>query len=173
MPGIRKKNREDVVRERQPRHRRQCNDWLICAMPYPFHGVNAGTILRSCEATGACFYVPHYPWIPEALNKGYTITQRGDVHWIRPNPLGWLEAQKKKGTRIIGLELADEAVRLHDLAMAQEKTILVLGHEGKGIPDEALDLLDGCVEIPMIGTGTTLNVACAATLLLYRLAGLD
>jgi tRNA (guanosine-2'-O-)-methyltransferase len=172
-PKIRKKSRRELASQRRPEGRRKCNDWLACAMPWPFHGVNAGTILRSCEATGACFCVPHYPWIPEALRKGYTLAQRADVHWIRPNPLGWLAAQKEKGTRVIGLELADEAIRLHDLKMAQEKTILVLGHEQKGIPDEALDLLDECVEIPMIGTGTTLNVACAATVLLYRLAGLD
>lgn len=142
-------------------------------MLWPYHGVNAGTLLRSCEATGACLVIPHYPWVPAALSKGYTITQRGDVHWCRPNALGWLEAQKSKGFRIIGLELADEAIRFHDLKMAQEKTILVLGHEATGIPDEALEYIDSCVEIPMIGTGTTLNVACAATAVLLRLAGLD
>ena len=40
----------------------------------------------------------------------------------------------------------------------------VLGHARTGIPDEAVDLLDAAVEIPMIGTGASLNVA-------YRLAG--
>ena len=170
---IRKKNREDIARERHPRSKKRCNDWIVCAMLWPLHGTNAGTLLRSCEATGACLVIPHYPWVPQALNKGYTISQRGDVHWCRPNALGWLEAQKNKGFRIIGLELADEAIRFHDLKMAREKTILVLGHENSGIPDEAVDLLDNCIEIPMIGTGTTLNVACAATLALYRLAGLD
>jgi tRNA G18 (ribose-2'-O)-methylase SpoU len=33
-------------------------------------------------------------------------------------------------------------------------------------------LLDSAVEIPMIGCGTTLNVAVAGSLVLYRLAGL-
>ena len=122
--------------------------------------------------------VPHYPWVKEALRKGYTFAQVPDVHRPRVGqkecgPLRWLEAQKQAGTRIIGLELADEAIRFHDLPMAKEKTILVLGHEQAGIPDEAMDYLDLAIEIPMIGTGTTLNVACAATLILYRLAGLD
>lgn len=173
MPPVRKKNRKDLTAQRRPRGFRRCNDWIVCAMLWPYHGVNAGTLLRSCEATGACLVIPHYPWVPAALSKGYTITQRGDVHWCRPNALGWLEAQKSKGFKVIGLELADEAIRFHDLKMAQEKTILVLGHEATGIPDEALEYLDECVEIPMIGTGTTLNVACAATAVLLRLAGLD
>jgi len=172
-PKIRKKKRSELTVQRQPKHHRKCSDWIVCAMLWPMHGVNAGTLLRSCEATGACLVIPHYPWVPQALNKGYTIAQRGDVHWCRPNPLGWLEAQKNKGFRILGLELADEAIRFHDLAMAKEKTILVLGHEATGIPDEAMQFLDQAVEIPMTGTGTTLNVACAATMLLYRLTGLD
>jgi hypothetical protein len=40
-----------------------------------------------------------------------------------------------------------------------------------GMPAEALDLLDAAVEIPMIGTGASLNVAVAGSLVLYRLAG--
>jgi tRNA (guanosine-2'-O-)-methyltransferase len=50
---------------------------------------------------------------------------------------------------------------------------VVLGHEQHGIPPEVLDLLDGAVEIPMIGTGTSLNVAVAGSLVLYKLAGLS
>ncbi len=47
----------------------------------------------------------------------------------------------------------------------------MLGNERTGIPPEALDLLDIAVEIPMIGTGASLNVAVAGSLVLYRLAG--
>lgn len=178
QPRIRKKSREDLALQRRPASRRRCNDWIVAAALFPMHGTNLGTLLRSCEATGACLVVPHYPWVRTALQKGYTIPQAPDVHRPRVNqrdahPLAWLEAQKQAGTRIVGVELADEAIRLHDLKPAQEKTILVLGHESTGIPDEAMDLLDECVEIPMIGTGTSLNVACAATLILYRMAGLD
>ncbi|MEV6970445.1 TrmH family RNA methyltransferase [Hamadaea sp. NPDC051192] len=70
------------------------------------------------------------------------------------------------------VELADEAIRLGDLPAARRRTVAVLGHEASGIPPEAADLLDGCVEIPMVGTGTSLNVAVAGSLVLYRLAGL-
>jgi tRNA (guanosine-2'-O-)-methyltransferase len=49
---------------------------------------------------------------------------------------------------------------------------MILEHEATGIPPEALDLLDCAVEIPMVGTGLSLNVAVAGSLLLYKLAGL-
>ena len=48
----------------------------------------------------------------------------------------------------------------------------MLGHEQLGIPAEAVDLLDVAVEIPMVGSGKSLNVAVAGSLVLYRLAGL-
>ena len=50
---------------------------------------------------------------------------------------------------------------------------MVLGHEATGIPPDGLACLDLAVEIPMIGTGASLNVAVAGSLVLYRLAGLS
>jgi tRNA (guanosine-2'-O-)-methyltransferase len=70
------------------------------------------------------------------------------------------------------VELADEAIRLSDLPAARGRTVVVLGHEREGIPPEALELLDRVVEIPMIGTGHSLNVAVAGSLVAYRLAGM-
>jgi tRNA (guanosine-2'-O-)-methyltransferase len=66
----------------------------------------------------------------------------------------------------------DNAVRLADLPAARQRTVMVLGNESSGIPEDALPLLDTAVEIPMMGTGLSLNVAVAGSLVLYKLAGL-
>jgi tRNA (guanosine-2'-O-)-methyltransferase len=58
------------------------------------------------------------------------------------------------------------------LPAARRRTVIVLGNEADGIPYEALPLLDTIVEIPMVGTGLSLNVAVAGSLVLYKLAGL-
>ena len=63
-------------------------------------------------------------------------------------------------------------MRLADLPPARGRTVVVLGHEQTGIPPGGLELVEMCVEIPMIGTGASLNVAVARSLVLYRLAGL-
>jgi tRNA (guanosine-2'-O-)-methyltransferase len=84
----------------------------------------------------------------------------------------WLANERAAGSHVLGVELADEAIRLADLPAARVRTIAVLGHEQTGIPPEAVDLLDACVEIPMVGTGLSLNVAVAGSLVLYKLAGL-
>jgi tRNA (guanosine-2'-O-)-methyltransferase len=88
------------------------------------------------------------------------------------DPVGWLREQRAADAHIVGVELADEAIRLADLTLASRRTIVVLGHESVGIPPEALDLVDTVVEVPMLGTGHSLNVAVAGSLVLYKLAGL-
>jgi tRNA G18 (ribose-2'-O)-methylase SpoU len=110
--------------------------------------------------------------VPEALARGNTLRKPACVHWTG-DQITWLTGQKARDdTTIVGAELADEAVRLADLPTARNRTVLVLGHERDGIPPDAVELLDVAVEIPMIGTGASLNVAVAGSLVLYRLAGL-
>jgi tRNA (guanosine-2'-O-)-methyltransferase len=169
-PQIRVRTRRDLARQR--RHRRHhCWDHLIAAPLWPLHGANLGTLLRTCDAVGACLAVPRLPWVPDALARGNTLSRPACVHWTGRDAVAWLREQRTAGTWIVGVELAEEAIRLGDLPAARQRTIAVLGHEQTGIPPEALDLLDAAVEIPMIGSGASLNVAVAGSLVLYRLAG--
>ena len=101
---------------------------------------------------------------PMALREGISRTGR--------EPVAWLSRHRAQGSRIVGVELADEAIRLADLNPSRERTIVVLGHERDGIPEDVMELIDVAVEIPMIGMGASLNVAVAGSLVLYRLAGL-
>ncbi|MFF5209012.1 TrmH family RNA methyltransferase [Streptosporangium sp. NPDC000396] len=168
-PVIRVRTRKDLRAVRRPRPPR-CLGHLCVAPLWPMYGVNLGTLLRTCDAVGACMAVPRLPWVPEALKRGNTLRGPACVHWVR-DPSAWLTEQRSAGSHIIGVELAEEAVRLADLPMARRPTVAVLGHERDGIPPEALDLLDAAVEIPMIGIGASLNVAVAGSLVLYKLAG--
>jgi tRNA (guanosine-2'-O-)-methyltransferase len=169
-PQIRARTRRDIARQRRARGH-PCWDHIIAAPLWPLHGANLGTLLRTCDAVGACLAVPRLPWVPEALARGNTLRRPACVHWAGRDACGWLAQQRSAGSRIVGIELADEAIRLADLPTARQRTIAVLGHEQTGIPPEAIDLLDVAVEIPMVGTGASLNVAVAGSLVLYRLAG--
>jgi tRNA (guanosine-2'-O-)-methyltransferase len=167
-----------AVRVRSPHELRQnrrrgghsCWDHLVVAPLWPLHGANLGTLLRTCDAVGACLAVPKWSWVPEALARGNTLRRNSCVHWVN-EPASWLAAETARGSWILGVELAENATRLADLTMARRRTVIVLGHEQTGIPPEALDLLDQVVEITMIGTGQSLNVAVAASLVVYKLAG--
>jgi tRNA G18 (ribose-2'-O)-methylase SpoU len=165
------RTRKDLVAQRR-RRQHSCWDQLIAAPLWPLHGTNLGTLLRTCDAVGACLAVPRLPWVPEALRRGNTLRHPACVHWTGADPISWIGQQRAAGSVIIGVELAEDAVRLADLPAARSRSVMLLGHEQTGIPPEALDLLDMAVEIPMIGHGSTLNVAIAGSLVLYRLAGL-
>jgi tRNA (guanosine-2'-O-)-methyltransferase len=159
------------IRNSRRRRPSRCYDHLIAAPLWPLHGVNLGTLLRTCDAVGACLAVPPLRWVPEGLARGNTLPRPACVHWVG-DPLAWLAKQRAKGSRVLGVELADGALRLADLRAARRRTVMVLGHEQTGIPPDAVDHLDDIVEIPMVGVGSSLNVAVAGSLVLYKLAGL-
>lgn len=109
-----------------------------------------------------------------ALAKGDTLGRKKPcIHWVRPNKEAWVAKQKEEGRRILAVELADQALPLPRLEPATGPTVVLLGHEHHGIPDLVVEEADLCVEIPMIGSGASLNVAVSGSLVLYRLAGLS
>jgi tRNA G18 (ribose-2'-O)-methylase SpoU len=137
-------------------------------------GANLGTLLRTCDAVGACIAVPDTEHYRKALEQGDTLGpgRRPCVHWIRMRKERWIEQQRAQGWSIVAVELADGAVALPRLEPATGRTVILLGHEWHGIPEEQVEAADTCVEIPMIGRGASLNVAVAGSLVVYRLAGM-
>ena len=171
MAELRVKSRSELRRARR-RQGHSCWDHLIVAPLWAQHGANLGTLLRTCDAVGACMAVPSHDWVKGALRKGNTLPGPSCIHRVG-NPQNWLLKQRERGSHIVGVELAEGATRLGDLPPARGRTVVVLGHEFSGIPSDTLHLLDEAVEIPMIGRGASLNVAVAGSLVLYRLAGLS
>jgi tRNA G18 (ribose-2'-O)-methylase SpoU len=170
MTGVWVRTRAELRGQRR-RQAHRCWDHLLAAPLWPKYEANLGTLLRTCDAVGACLVVPRRPWIDDALSRGNTLRKASCVHRV-DHPLDWLARQRAGGSTIVGVELADDAVRLGDLPAARRRTVMLLGNESDGIPYEALSMLDSVVEIPMVGSGHSLNVAVAGSLVLYKLAGL-
>ena len=160
----------DLRRQRRP-GQHSCWDHLVVAPLWVAYEANLGTLLRTCDAVGACIAVPRTPHYRRALDKGDTLQRRPHVHWLDQPKQRWIEDQASS-SRIVAVELADDATPVSQLAVARSRTIVLLGHEHHGVPLDVWDLLDEVVEIPMVGQGASLNVAVAGSLVLYRLAGL-
>lgn len=170
-----RKNRPRPIggpRTRRPPRHRPCPGHLIAAPLWVAYEANLGTLLRTCDAVGACLAVPDSPHYREALQRGDTLVRRPHVHWVRGGRERWIAAQQADGATVAAVELADGAVPLPLLEPARVKTVVLLGHEHHGVPAEALALADLAVEIPMAGVGRSLNVAVAGSLVLYRLAAM-
>jgi tRNA G18 (ribose-2'-O)-methylase SpoU len=104
-------------------------------------------------------------------NDSRRLRERTCIHWLDSGKDCWVERQRLEGWQIVAVELAAGAVALPRLAPARERTLVLLGHEIDGVPDEHVEVADLCVELPMVGLGASLNVAVAGSLVLYRLAG--
>ncbi len=166
------KSRSRELRQARRRHQHGCWDHLIVAPLWVAYEANLGTLLRTCDAVGACIAVPATDHYQRALERGNTLTRRPHVHWLDRPKLGWIEHERERGGVIAAVELAEDAVPLTQLKPARQRTVILLGHEHHGIPEVAWPLIDDVIQIPMVGHGASLNVAVAGSLVLYRLAGL-
>ena len=77
-----------------------------------------------------------------------------------------LKAQKYK---VFSVEQAEGSTMLQDfLPDSKEKYAVVFGNEVKGVRQEAIDMSDGCLEIPQYGTKHSLNVSVTAGIVIYH-----
>jgi tRNA G18 (ribose-2'-O)-methylase SpoU len=80
-----------------------------------------------------------------------------------------LSMLRDAGLRVAALTPGAGAVPLASAGLAGERVALLLGDEGPGLTDEALEAADVRVRIPMMEGVDSLNVATAAAVAFYGL----
>ena len=76
-------------------------------------------------------------------------------------------AARTAGYTVVAVELADEALPLHELELG-EATCLVVGHEDRGCSPATLAACDTVAYLPLLGKVGSLNVATAASIACYE-----
>lgn len=130
---------------------------------------NLGTMLRSCDATGAggLILLDHCadPFSVEAVRASMgALFSRQIAQATGPEFFAWARA----GTgQIIGAALEGRTVdyRAHRFTAP---SFLLMGNEQAGLPPAYAAQCDALVKLPMHGTADSLNVAVATAVLLYR-----
>jgi tRNA (guanosine-2'-O-)-methyltransferase len=84
-----------------------------------------------------------------------------------PDLVTAIDAVKDDGFQLVGIELADEATPLHEVAFSED-VCLALGHEDRGLSPLTLAASDAVAFIPQLGKVGSLNVASAAAIALYE-----
>ena len=75
---------------------------------------------------------------------------------------------KQEFNLILGLEQTNNSLELHSYHWPENQNILIaVGNEGKGLPQEILDICDTTLEIEQYGTTRSLNVSVATGIVLY------
>jgi tRNA (guanosine-2'-O-)-methyltransferase len=141
---------------------------LLDGVSSPF---NVGSIVR----TAAALRVEHLYLGAGALSPGQTNVGRTSMGTERY--LSWstferspdaADAAREDGFSVVGLELADAAVPLHQLSVAGD-VCLVVGHEDHGLSTATLASCDAVTFVPQLGRVGSLNVATATAMALYEL----
>jgi tRNA (guanosine-2'-O-)-methyltransferase len=78
------------------------------------------------------------------------------------------DAAREDGYHVVGLELADAAVPLHQLTAGPD-VCLALGNEDHGLTPATLAACDAVAFLPLMGRVGSLNVATAAAIAIYEL----
>jgi tRNA G18 (ribose-2'-O)-methylase SpoU len=131
---------------------------------------NVGSIVRSCAALGVNSLVfanetPH-PFNRRALrvSMGHSYMIRTHVH---KNIKATIQTMKERGYRVYGAEVCEGSTPLREV-QTPDKWVLIMGHEGRGISDDILALVDEVVTIEMQEGVKSLNVGVAASLMMYK-----
>ncbi len=139
---------------------------------------NASAILRSCDSFG----VQDLHIIDTQRQYGISNTATSGAHqWVthhfyhdsadnRENVASCFASLRENGYRVMATTLRDDAIPIHDLPVDQ-KVALVFGTELFGLTDDAHELADGFVQIPMLGFTDSLNVSVAAAIAMQNLSG--
>lgn len=72
------------------------------------------------------------------------------------------------GWRVVGVELTDGAVPLHELDLRSAPICLAIGHEDRGLAPSTLEACDAVGFVPQLGRVGSLNVAVAAAVAVYE-----
>jgi len=75
---------------------------------------------------------------------------------------------KSGGISVFAVEQVQGAVFLQDLEIEQDKKYaLVFGNEVYGVNQQAIELCDGSIEIPQLGTKHSLNISVSAGIVIW------
>lgn len=129
---------------------------------------NLGTIIRSADAVGAKAVVLGRGTVDLYNPKTIRSTMGSMYHLpIVEADLGLLLPRaRERGVRLVTTSLQAQS-SCYDTDLRQP-TWLILGNEGRGVSPEVAALSDVQVIIPMQGKAESLNVAMAATVLLFE-----
>lgn len=125
---------------------------------------NVNAVMRSAEAFG--FFKFHVIETNSQFKESKRVAQGADK-WLEVNK--WdstskcIQSLKADGYKVYATHLSREA-KPFDALDFSEKTAVIFGNEKEGVSEEALELSDGNVLLPMSGFTQSFNISVAGAL---------
>ncbi|WP_314419645.1 tRNA (guanosine(18)-2'-O)-methyltransferase TrmH [Pseudescherichia vulneris] len=150
----------EMLARRQP-------DLTVC-MEQVHKPHNVSAIIRTADAVGV--HEVHAVW-PENRMRIMASSAAGSNSWVQVKThrtiADAVEHLKGQGMQVLATHLSEKSVDFRDIDYTRP-TCILMGQEKTGITQEALDLADQDIIIPMIGMVQSLNVSVASALILYE-----
>ena len=135
---------------------------------------NVGSLFRTCDAfrvervilCGITATPPNAEIHKTALGAEYS------VEWeYTDDTLKAVNKLHDEGYVVLAVEQCEGSTMLTDfIPNYSRKYAVVLGNEVKGVRQDAIDICDGCLEIPQYGTKHSLNVSVTAGIIIWPFA---
>lgn len=130
---------------------------------------NVGTMIRSADAAG--FQGVFFGKGTVDLYNSKTLRSAQGSHFHLEVYEGdlkeFIKTFKKEGYPVFGTALNKEAISYKDVYI-DTPFALVVGNEGSGMNEEIISMIDQNIFIPMVGHAESLNVAIAASILMFH-----
>jgi RNA methyltransferase, TrmH family len=133
---------------------------------------NAGTILRSADASGASGVVFTKASVDVYNQKTVRATAGSLFHVPVVREVGVEEAVsalRERGFTVLAAAASEGAESVYEADLGSDTAVL-FGNEARGLSPQAMGLADQTVRVPIAGRAESLNLAAAATLLLFEAA---
>jgi 23S rRNA (guanosine2251-2'-O)-methyltransferase len=134
---------------------------------------NVGSIFRTADAfLIECIFICGYT--PPPTHRSVHKTALGAVEtvdWMQfENIADAIHQLKQNDYAVYAIEQAEQSMLLDKFTISSnKKTAVIFGNEVTGVQNEAMQLCDGCIEIPQHGMKHSLNVSVAAGIVLWKL----
>lgn len=135
---------------------------------------NVGSVLRTCDTfrvervclCGITSTPPH----PEIHKTA--LGAEDSVSWqYFPSAEEAVRTLQQEGSTVYAVEQVHGSTMLKDFLPEEGmRYAVVLGNEVKGVHQEVVDLCNGCLEIPQLGTKHSMNVSVTAGIIIYHFA---
>jgi len=135
--------------------------------------LNVGSAFRTADAfaleqvvlCGITATPPHR----EILKTAIGATQSVDWQHFE-NTMEAVNYYLKNGYTVLSIEQTEGSTPLSDFKVdLNQKYVVILGNEVKGVAQEVVDASDYCIEIPQFGTKHSLNVSVCAGVVIWDL----
>ena len=154
--------------------------FCVCRIPEQHHSIaleqiqdpaNLGSVLRTAEALGVsgvlflgdCCDI----YSPKALRSSMGAIFRLPFY-IEKDTSFAIKELKRKTFAVFAAVPSEQAQSVLETDFSKP-TVMLIGNEGNGLSQTAIDACDACVTIPMMGRAESLNAASSAAILMWEM----